>query len=201
MTLTVSQLLAHNTENPEAFYRMLMDTISSQLRVAIPGIIQSFDADTQTCTVQPAIQERVQNPDLSYSWVSLPLLVDVPVQFPRGGGFSITFPLQKGDECLLVFSDMCLDSWWTSGEVGNQMDKRRHDLSDATAIVGITSQARKLSNYATDAMQMRTDDGSTYITMKSNEIDIQASTVKINGINFSSHVHSDPQGGTTGTPQ
>lgn len=180
---------------------MLMDTISSQLRVAIPGIIQSFDADTQTCTVQPAIQERVQNPDLSYSWVSLPLLVDVPVQFPRGGGFSITFPLQKGDECLLVFSDMCLDSWWTSGEVGNQMDKRRHDLSDATAIVGITSQARKLSNYATDAMQMRTDDGSTYITMKSNEIDIQASTVKINGINFSSHVHSDPQGGTTGTPQ
>lgn len=179
MSLTINDILPGNEDE---FYRTLMDTVSNNLRVAMPGVIQSFDAATQTVTVQPAIRERIRNPDLSYSWVALPLLVDVPIVIPRAGGFSLTLPVAPGDECLVVFGDMCIDSWWQNGGTqNNQPDKRRHDLSDGFAVLGIWSQRRTIANYSTTAAQLRTDDGSTYIQLVPGEIDLVATTVKANG--------------------
>ncbi|SFU71268.1 Gp138 family membrane-puncturing spike protein [Alicyclobacillus macrosporangiidus] len=179
MAIPISQRIPNNEEE---FYRQMMEAWARTIRVAIPGIIQSFDPVEQTVTVQPAIRERIQDPNtLEHSWVNLPLLVDVPVVLPRAGGFSITFPIQKGDECLVVFGDMCMDAWWANGGVQNQMETRRHDLSDGFAIVGVTSQPRRLSGWSTDALQIRTDDGATYISVKPGEIDLVASTVKVNG--------------------
>ncbi|GLG01592.1 hypothetical protein Alches_16320 [Alicyclobacillus hesperidum subsp. aegles] len=176
--LSINDILPNNEEE---FYRTLMDTVAANIRVAMPGIIQAFDPVEQVVSVQPAIRERIRNPDLSYSWVKLPLLLDVPIVFPRAGGFSLTMPVQQGDECLIVFGDMCMDGWWSSGGVQNQPDKRRHDLSDGYAILGVWSQPRVISNYATDAAQLRTDDGQTYISLKPGEIDLVATTVKVNG--------------------
>lgn len=64
---------------------------------------------------------------------------------PRGGGFALTFPVAAGDECLVVFADACIDSWWQSGGVQNQAEKRRHDLSDGIVIPGLWSQPNKLA--------------------------------------------------------
>ena len=178
VTLTISDILPGNEEE---FYRILMDTLSNNLRVAIPGIVQSFDPEAQTVTVQPAIRERIRNPDLTFSHVALPLLVDVPIVVPRAGGFSLTLPVAKGDECLVMFGDMCIDSFWENGGIQNQPDKRRHDLSDGIAILGIWSQPRVLSGYSTTAAQLRTDDGSTYVSVTPGEIDLVATTVKVNG--------------------
>ncbi len=178
MTLTISDILPGNEEE---FYRILMDTLSDNLRVAIPGIVQSFDPVAQTVTVQPAIRERIRNPDLTFSHVALPLLVDVPIVVPRAGGFALTLPVAKGDECLVIFGDMCFDAWWASGNVQNQPDKRRHDLSDGFAIMGLWSQPRVLSGYSTTAAQLRTDDGVTYVSVTPREIDLVAANVKVNG--------------------
>lgn len=111
--------------------QVLADTVSTQLRVVLPGIIQSFDPDSITCTVLPAIKGSDGNESSD-----LPLLVDVPVIFPRGGGCTLTFPVKESDECLLIFSDRCIDFWWQNGGVQEPVDPRQHDLSDAFAIVG-----------------------------------------------------------------
>lgn len=131
---------------------------AAQLRVAIPGIIESFDADRQTVSVQPAITENIQLGEEAAKSTKLPILTDIPICFPRAGGYSVTLPIAKGDECLLVFADMCIDGWWQSGGVQDQMETRRHDLSDAFALIGVTSQARKLNDYSKDKLQIRTDD-------------------------------------------
>jgi hypothetical protein len=112
----------------------------------------------QTASVQPAITENIQIGEEDAKPVKLPLLTDVPIYFPRANGYCITLPIAKGDECLLVFADMCLDGWWQSGGVQDQMETRRHDLSDAIAIVGITSQPRKVTAYDPGKLQIRTDD-------------------------------------------
>ncbi len=130
---------------------------AAQLRVAIPGIIESFDADKQTASVQPAIKENIQVGDEKAKAETLPILSDVPVCFPRAGGYCVTLPVEKGNECLLVFADMCIDGWWQSGGVQEQMETRRHDLSDAIAIMGITSQPKKVEEYSKDKLQIRTD--------------------------------------------
>ncbi|ALD79411.1 Phage-related protein [Citrobacter portucalensis] len=74
----------------------------------------------------------------------------------------LTFPVNPGDECLLVFSDRCIDFWWQNGGVQEAVDPRQHDLSDAFAIVGPQSQTRKISGISTTTAQFRSDDGSTY---------------------------------------
>lgn len=191
MAIPISERLKDQGE----FYRLMLEDFANNLRVAVPGIVESFDAATQTATVQVAIRERIANSDLTVHWVQIPLLLDVPIVIPRAGGYALTLPVKKGDECLIVFADMCIDAWYESGGIQNQIEKRRHDLSDAFAILGPWSQPRKLPNYATDAAQLRTEDGSAYISLRSSGIDIVAPSVRINGIDFNAHTHNAPVGG------
>lgn len=143
----------------------LAQAIMSAMRVSIPGIIQSFDPDAVTAVVQPAIKGVEHDESGAEVSVNLPLLVDVPVVFPRGGGCTLTFPVKEGDECLVIFADRCIDFWWQSGGIQEPVDGRMHDLSDAFCIVGPQSQAKKISGISTTAAQLRTDDGSAFIEL------------------------------------
>ncbi|EOY1421757.1 Gp138 family membrane-puncturing spike protein [Yersinia enterocolitica] len=137
--------------------RTLQSSVSSQLRVSMPGIVQSFDADSVTCDIQIGIKGESGGESTNLS-----VLTSVPVVFPRGGGVTMTFPIKSGDECLLVFGDRCIDFWHQSGDIQETVDERQHDLSDAFAIIGPQSQAKKISGISTSAAQLRSDDGSTY---------------------------------------
>lgn len=152
-------------------------------RVAMPGIIQSFDATEQTVTVQCAIREKI-NMDGNLSWQDIPLLLDVPIIFPRAGNYILTMPIQAGDECLVVFGDSCMDAWWQSGGVQNQIDCRRHDLSDGYAIVGLYSQPRRISNYSTNTAQLRNLSGSAYVELSGNNINIVGGNVTVSASSF-----------------
>ncbi|MGA9606993.1 MAG: Gp138 family membrane-puncturing spike protein [Rouxiella badensis] len=143
----------------------LAEDISSALRVAMPGIIQSFDPETVTCTVQPAVRGTTTDTEGVSQSTPLPLLLDVPVVFPRGGGVTMTFPIKAGDECLLIFGDRGFDFWWQSGGVQEPVDDRQHDLADAFAIIGPQSQAQKINNVSTDSVQLRSDDGATSLSL------------------------------------
>jgi hypothetical protein len=165
MAVTVNERIIGSGNNKEEVYRLMLENFAANMRVSIPGIIQSFDPVAQTVVVQPAIQERVTNPDLTQNWATLPLLLDVPIVLPRAGGFAITMPITAGDECLVIFSDMCIDAWFSNSGVQNQIERRRHDLSDAFAIIGIWSQPNVLSSYSTTSMQMRNVSGSSYISI------------------------------------
>lgn len=150
-------------------------------RVAAPGIIQSFNAAEQTVSVKLAIREKI-NTDGDERWVDIPLLVDVPIIVPRAGGYILTLPIQPGDECLVVFGDMCIDAWWQSGGVQNQIECRRHDLSDGFAILGCWSQPRVIPSYSTSSAQLRNESGSAYVEISGNNINIVAGgTVNIRG--------------------
>ena len=76
----------------------------------------------------------------TYNGVSVPypLFSQVPVLMLNGGGGKLTFPVAKGDICLLLFNDQDLDIWWQSQQAGlSPNSNRRHHLSDAVALVGI----------------------------------------------------------------
>lgn len=172
--LTIPERLGKDFE----VFRKLLDQFGARLRVAAPGIIQSFDATTQTATVQLAIREKI-NIDGDLSWEEIPELVDVPVYMPRAGNFVLTMPVTDGDECLVVFGDNCMDAWWQSGGIQNQVDRRRHDLSDGYALVGIWSQPRKVSGYSTAAAQLRNLDGDVKVEITDSAVNIKADVVTI----------------------
>lgn len=156
--------------------------INEKLRVAMPGIIQSFDAEAVTAVVQLAIRYIERDNNGNQTTNDYPLLVDVPVMFPRGGGCTLTFPVKEGDECLVIFADRCIDFWWQSGGVQEPADGRMHDLSDAFAIVGPQSQAKKISGISTTSTQLRTDDGEAFIELATGgAVTITSPQVTING--------------------
>ena len=173
--------------------------VECDLRVAIPCIVvanpqgnpfnpggPTAGADGKplapTVSVQPAIQEvilvnAVRTP------TTLPILDDVPILLPRAGGFSLTFPIAIGDECMVVFQDMGIDNWWQSGGVQPQPSGKlyRHDIGDAVAIFGVASNPRALANYSTTSAQLRSDDGGTVLDLIGGKITIKADAVELNG--------------------
>jgi phage baseplate assembly protein gpV len=152
-------------DDPEEALRVAMDGLKSGLWTSMPGIVQSFSASAITATVQIAIKGVVHTPDGKAQFVNMPLLVDVPVHFPRGGGCTLTFPVAKGDECLVVFAARAIDGWWQSGGIQAPVEPRIHDLSDGFAFVGFFSQATKISGISTASTQLRSNDGATFIDL------------------------------------
>lgn len=96
----------------------LAQAIMSAMRVSIPGIIQSFDPEAVTAVIQPAIKGVEHDASGAEVSVNLPLLVDVPVIFPRGGGCTLTFPLKKATNARLSLRTAALISGGRAGHTG-----------------------------------------------------------------------------------
>ena len=172
------------------------DSALYDIRVAMPGIVDSWNAGQQTVTVQLAIREKVTSGGTTQE-VDIPLLVDVPVVMPHAGGYGLYFVPAKGDECLVVFSDACIDGWWQSGGVQTQVDKRRHDLSDGFAIMGCWSQPNK-PKFPSSGCCLQNDEGTAGISIKGSTVNIFG-TVRINGSSYSGHQHSGVTSGSSKT--
>lgn len=152
-------------ENSTLAILTAMEGHQKEVWTALPGIIESFDPVAMTCTVKPAILIPLKDPETAgITQVEIPVLLDVPVIYPSGGGFTLTFPIVGGDECLVVFSSRCIDTWWQNGGYKNQLTLlRMNDLSDGFALVGPRSQVRTIPALNTANVQLRTDTGETYI--------------------------------------
>ncbi|EJI3745661.1 translation initiation factor IF-2 [Escherichia coli] len=162
----------------------------SGLRVSLPGTIKSFDPESVTCEVELSTfglsatakrgstsVDRIKGEDGYY-----PVIQDIPVVFPRGGGCTLTFPVKAGDECLVIFSDRCIDFWWQNGETQNTSRTRSHSFSDAFVIPGPQSQAKKISSISTSAAQLRTDDGSAFVEVAADgAVTITSPQITLNG--------------------
>lgn len=118
-----------------------------------------------------------------------------------------TFPLTQGMECILLFNDRELETWFINGGSNIQSYPRMHDLTDAIAIVGIRSLPQMIQIltdclhlfYGTSSLQLKESEAD----ISSGTINLQADTININGnliINgqaYTAHTHSN---GNEGSP-
>lgn len=151
-----AQLAGH----PEDADAALVLGALAEYHTAMPGIIQSFDKDAQTATVQPAIK-RLLLPEGEL--MTLPLCVDVPVCF---FGNVLTFEVTKGMSALLVFSERAIDAWHAVGGVVEPTETRVFDLSDAMAIVGFNPRGEALPDVHATASELRTRDGLNRVSVR-----------------------------------
>ena len=180
-----------------AQYRQVVQAALMDARCATPGfLVEDMNVAQQTVRVQIAVQERVRTPS-GAQWWDVPPIVNVPIIVPRGGGYSITMPLKKGDSGLLVFCDTCFDLWWQNGTEGAplaanlkalgaqpsgsqvQFEVRRHYVHDCGFIPGMWSQKQLLSDYSSDSLQIRSDDGETIIDVSESGVAITGAAVAV----------------------
>ena len=134
-----------NEENRYEELQALKQNILSSLHCALPGTVVSYDAETQTAVIQPAVKRRAEQRDGFARSVSgrnyrtvpdvpLPLLRDVPVFMP------VSFEVNPGDVCLVIFADCDIDAWFETGEAEVPASDRMHSLSDGFAFVGFRTR-------------------------------------------------------------
>jgi hypothetical protein len=163
--------------DPQTAMRLMLDGRQANIWTQLPGIITAVDYDAMTCEVQPAIQGTVTDENGVKQFVNLPVLVDVPIVFPRAGGFIVTLPLEAGDEVLVSISSRCIDAWWQNGGVQMPMEARMHDLSDGFAIPGPCSQQMLPDGGFSDTrVEIRDDAGNVYLAMGMKFAMVNAST-------------------------
>lgn len=187
----VTVVPTNQTINPPsltALFDAMRRDFEKSINCAKIGVIQSFSpgdaSHGPTATVKIA-QQQVTSiaSDSTRTLAEYPLLLLVPVWFPNGGGFTLTFPVAAGDECILLFNDRELDNWLTlgAGTTGQSPQApttgRLHDLADAIALVGLRSNPRGLENISTTATQLRSEDGGTFVEVNAQGVKVHAGTV------------------------
>lgn len=166
-------ITAHMSEQDQ--HRELFDRWMYGVNTCLPGVIQEFYPATQTATVKPAIQMQVVDMDGTTRYEDAPVLLQVPVCFPFAAGFALTMPVQAGDNCVLVFSQRCIDNWHELGGVQPPDDgalNRHHDLSDAFAILGVPDLTQVIPEWLTEGIELRNTARSTRVTVKDNSAEV-----------------------------
>lgn len=146
-----------------------------EFHVSMPAKVDSYDASAQTVDVIPQLNRSIPDGLGNYSTEQLPKLAAVPVCFPRAGGFFVSFPIQKGDFVLLVFSDRNIGNWLSTGNQGDPGDLGMHTLDGAIAIPGVWPSSGALSD-ASDTNMIIGKDGTSAA-----QIEITDALVKLGG--------------------
>lgn len=136
------------------------------------GIIQEFHPDNLTVDVLIANKKTTGlNSDGSQTTRNF-ALINAKVCYCNP--FE-TFPLKQGDECILLFSDREIESWFINGDVNPLGYQRMHELTDAVAIVGIRSLPKMIQILA-DCLNLFY--GESNIALSEDHINITSPTVQ-----------------------
>jgi hypothetical protein len=121
------------------------------VNVALPATVVSFDAETQTVSIQvvPCFRRKVGG---QVSCYQPPQLHAVPVLFPGAGDYSDTWPLAAGDTGIALFCDRSLDEWKSTAAASTEpQDQRRHNITDAVFLPAGRSPADPIPADGIDA--------------------------------------------------
>lgn len=186
-------LIQERWEDPYAVMQAALSRVQSRMWTSLPCEVVSVDADRQTVTVRPTVMgaKKLQDPNTgTWSWVpeQLPDLPMVPIKYPSGGGWTLTFPIAPGDEGTVVFSSRCIDNWWQQGGVqpilasNGAGSLRMHDLSDGFFELGGRSQPNYLNpTPSATSVELRSDTGDSVVSFDSQngfQITLNGSTLQ-----------------------
>jgi protein gp138 len=83
------------------------DRIKAGTYYTLPGIVVKFYSSTRTADVQPAVNDPRFDPDTGELILEdFKIIPHVPIAYPCGGGFEITWPLVQGDKVTLTAYDL-----------------------------------------------------------------------------------------------
>jgi hypothetical protein len=147
--------------------------------------IQSFDPVKQTATATINYKRSVQTLDTttgrySTTLVDYPILSDCPVFYPFGGSGGFTYPLQKGDQCMVAFNDRDMDNWFSGALPGELDSNRLHSFSDALIYVGVRPETDPIKIFDASRPMLRNFDGSARVAIGPALIDISNNSYGLN---------------------
>lgn len=167
--------MRENSKSPglSELIRIAIRQNQAELHVSLPGRIDSYDVAEQKADIQLLLQRVLVDTDgVELPAETLPILHDVPIAFPRGGGYFLSWPLAEGDLVHVVFVERSTDQYLGGdGNLTKPLDFRMHNISDAVAYPGYYPRALSLADAHGDNAVWGKD-GGTQIHVKDGEIDL-----------------------------
>ncbi|MCF1502203.1 hypothetical protein L0F51_00290 [Afifella sp. H1R] len=141
----------------------------------MPGKIVSFDKDKQTATVQPLYKKRLNGEP-----TALPELQEVPVRFPRVGGFIMTMPVRAGDRVTLRPQMRNNEAYHEEDQEYAANDARSFSLSDYEAFLdGGESLATPIENFNADRLEIRSEGSPVKVDMADDVVRLVNDQVRV----------------------
>ena len=153
-----------------SFAELIKRAVENRLldvHTAIVARVESYNSKEQTVDVRPQLKHALEGKDGELVFEKLPIIADVPVLFPRAGGFFISFPIQEGDFVQLFFNESPISDWWNQEETN--IETTRHSLGGAVAIPGVYPKEDSLAEVSTENMVLGKEEG-TQIHLLKDEI-------------------------------
>lgn len=148
------------------------------LRTSFPGIVLKYDAATQLADIQPCPIDRIENEDGTESAFRPPVIPNVPVSHPYGGGMFVHVPLAVGDEVWIVCTDRALDTWLDRGGEYTPEDMRSHSLKDAWAYPGAHSLKTPLQGVDANVITIGSNAGTSQFVALANKVQAALEVIK-----------------------
>ena len=151
--------------------RFALEQWEKGLHVGLPAVVVGYDAATARARVQPAV-------DLLFTdggSAPKPIIFDVPVLMPAGGGMVAHVPMAAGDPVMLLFSERDIDAFKATLRRGPPASDRIMALVDAVAVGGFVP----LTFAPRPGLTMQTADGETFISVQAGNITIKADSITL----------------------
>lgn len=143
---------ASHAPTDEELHEDLMEQLLLGIHVAMPGRIQSYDAEHQVADIIIGLKHTYPDPLGSgeYLHENYPVLPSVAVLFPRMGKWFMAMSVEPGDAVQVLFNSSAIGMWRRSTRVDNVEgldralqgislvgDVARHHLTHAVALLGL----------------------------------------------------------------
>lgn len=164
------------------------DKRAPDINTSYPGHIYNFDAATQTCEVQLAIENLFVGYANAYTLEPKDRLIGVPIQFIQGGGWSFTHPIPDGTPCYVHFSQRGIDHWMSenkdsAGLLNGLPDPAFSQLfshNAAVCTIGTQPIPKAIPGFVGNVMELRNSSRSQRITLHDNgQIEVVTGAAKI----------------------
>lgn len=162
---------------PDALDAMAADVLR-RARAHLPGEIVSYNPATgrASCVVGLVGQTAAGQ---TQAPIPLP---DVPVVWPRFGGYSLVGMLYPGDGVLLAIADRAIDRWLLAGGVVPLESDRMHELTDAIAIPGLAPLTRPPPAAGAAGLYLGSPTLATYLAMVGPTATLEAAVVQLGAL-------------------
>lgn len=189
--------------------------VVNNIHTALPGKIVSYDPGRNLARIQPVGKFVTMDSKV----LDYPLLTDVPLSFPysQRAEVGVTFPVEPGDSCIIIVSEVELDQWRSGAESNVPL---KFNLTSAMAVPSLILGGATMAKACSRSAVVITS-GSTEIVVNKSSVDITgdvningnvsiqgnqktsgnmeiSGTGKIGGVIFNSHTHSGVHGETSG---
>jgi len=167
-----------------------------EINTCIPGVVLNYYTETQTIDVQVCnkiIYESYLIDDIVSE--ELPVLPNVPVCFPSGGGIHVTFPLVAGDNVIVLFSQSDINNFRSNNTPNNEPGLLgRFTLSGSMAIPTRVSNKTYTPTYVDSDSIVISKGGLAAFAARADLLEIE-----LNKIKNATHTHNYSWTGSPGS--